>query len=1173
MSKLRLITGPSGSGKSTGLYEEILKRAAEERGRNFFFIVPDQAAMSTQKALVSLSPVKGILNIDVLGFSRLSHRILEETGQEDIPVLDDTGMNLILQKVSSSASGELPYLGRRLGKSGMILEVKSALSEFMQYGIDPSGMDALIDSSALRGALKGKLKDLKRIYELFEQYIKGHYITREEKLDILCSAIPDSSLLPDSVMVFDGFTGFTPVQMKVISALMGRCSEMVFTLEASEGEDVREEAGCDHLFYLSHKTALGLIKLAGDAGMDIAEPEMKKSLIPDPDIALLERNLFRFGRAKSHAGGRNDDNPGLKALGENVVASSDFRSVQIMEMSDPASEARYIGVKIRDLIEKEGYAYRDFAVAVCDIGSYAPYFEKEFDQMGIPVFMDSVNKVALNSLTETVTAVLDIEATDYSPESVTRFLKGGLAGIDAGDIDLLDNYIRQTGVRGYRAWHSEFTRTVRSRKNDKEYLPRINSIRKKVISVTEKIEGNGGRITRDKAGEYVKRLYELLLFIEAPEKIRDGKRGFEEEGQAAKVREDSGVWKQLIDLFDKIYELVGEEEVTLDQFADIVSAGISEMRVPMIPKSVDRVLVGDITRSRLQNIKVLFIAGANDGNIPKNASSKGLISDLDREYLAEQGIELSPTPVQQMYIQRQYLYMNMCKPSDRLFISYGRVRADGKSARPSYLIPMVKKLLPYTEKVIRPDSGDICDMVSSKEDALMILASLMREYADKGEDEGRKGEVFSLYAALDGEGRERILSSVYKRYLDNPLADEIVRKLYPGAIEGSVSSLETYASCPYRYFLDYGLKIRPTESFEIAGSDRGTLAHDILKSFSDALSADGLTWTAFTDEYAGKVIPEIASERAASYGSSVYFASKRNEYNISRLSRLVLSSALFIREQLKAGSFSPAYFEKPFEMTLELEGGRQLHMSGTIDRVDIAQDGEKKYLQVIDYKSGKKDMDLSRLIDGRQIQIPLYMYKVREDTGGEAASMLYFHIQDPITDVDAQDDLGKVLGDRRSEMKPKGELSSDADALKLIDRKLGGLPSGASSDYYPVSLKRDGDFNTYSRVLPPSVMDMILKEAVEVSKKEAEGILKGCISVNPYRSSCKYCPFASACGIDRKLPGYKVREDKKLKRNEAVEDLIKKYGKKSESDDSDDNVAGHDEGTAGVENSNKGGES
>lgn len=152
-----------------------------------------------------------------------------------------------------------------------------------------------------------------------------------------------------------------------------------------------------------------------------------------------------------------------------------------------------------------------------------------------------------------------------------------------------------------------------------------------------------------------------------------------------------------MELLEQIYALLEKEEMSLQEFADILDAGFGEIQVGTIPGSVDRVVVGDMERTRLKQVKVLFFLGVNDGNIPKGSSKGGIISDVDREFLQQSGMELAPTPRQQMYIQRLYLYMNMTKPSQKLYLSYSRISSQGKSIRPSYLIDVIRKLFPALE--------------------------------------------------------------------------------------------------------------------------------------------------------------------------------------------------------------------------------------------------------------------------------------------------------------------------------------------------------------------------------------------------------------------------------------------------------------------------------------------
>ncbi len=252
---LQFYFGPSGAGKSRTIYEEITRRAEENPKQNFLIIVPDQFTMETQKELVLLNGKGGILNIDVLSFGRLGHRILEEVGGQEIPVLDDTGKSLVLQKVAANLKQELPVLGSFLHRQGYIHEVKSAISEFLQYGIGTGDVEKLIAFAQKRGALAQKLKDLETLYKGFMEYIHGNFITTEEKLDVLGRSLHKSKLLPGSVAVFDGFTGFTPIQARVIGELMGLCGEVIVTLTMGAGEDPYVQDGEQRLFYLSKKTA------------------------------------------------------------------------------------------------------------------------------------------------------------------------------------------------------------------------------------------------------------------------------------------------------------------------------------------------------------------------------------------------------------------------------------------------------------------------------------------------------------------------------------------------------------------------------------------------------------------------------------------------------------------------------------------------------------------------------------------------------------------------------------------------------------------------------------------------------------------------------------------------------------------------------------------------------
>ena len=279
---LKFYIGASGSGKSYRLYEDIIAQAMENPHRNYLIVVPDQFTMQTQLDMVRRHPRSGIMNIDVLSFGRLSHRIFEEVGGNDKPVLDDTGKSLVLRKVAAGLEDDLSVMKRNIKKIGYIHEVKSALSEFMQYGLGTKEVEQLVEYSSKRGALSYKLKDLHLLYEGFLQYIREKYITTEETLDRLRHVLPKSRIVADSVIAFDGFTGFTPIQYNVIQELMLLANEVIVTVTADTREDCYKSDGEQKLFHLSKKTICDLEKKAKEAGVARAE-----------DVLLTESTVQR----------------------------------------------------------------------------------------------------------------------------------------------------------------------------------------------------------------------------------------------------------------------------------------------------------------------------------------------------------------------------------------------------------------------------------------------------------------------------------------------------------------------------------------------------------------------------------------------------------------------------------------------------------------------------------------------------------------------------------------------------------------------------------------------------------------------------------------------------------------------------------------------------------------
>lgn len=1137
---LQFYFGASGAGKSKKLHDYIIEESLKHPQKNYLLIVPDQFTMQTQMDLVVEHPRHAIMNVDVLSFGRLTHRVIEEVGGEELPVLDDTGKSLVLRKVAQEKREELSLIGSHLHKIGYIHEVKSALSEFMQYGVGEKELDILLSYAKGRGALYHKLKDLKLLYQAFSEYKKGRFITTEETLDRLRTALPKSQIVRDAVIAFDGFTGFTPIQNRVIQDLLGLSERVIVTLTIDEREDPYRMEGEQKLFYLTQKTVAALQKLAQEIGVS-EEPavwcrEKREGRPPrfseNAELAHLERNLFRYPAQ---------------------VYEGAVERIHLFEASSPAEELRQTCIAIRKLLfSSDTLCYRDIAVVTGNMEVYGKEAKEVFARFGMPIYLDRTTGILGNPFASYLRSALQIILQDFSFESVFHYLRTGLAGFEKEETDRLENYIRRFGIRGKKKWSEAFVYREEDPEGEEASLFALaehNVLRERLM---EQIAPFLAPMRT--AGEMVRALYQFMAAAQVQQKLSDYEAMFMRQGDAARAKEYGQIYPLVIDLLDQMNGLLAEEEMTFQEFADILDSGLAEITVGTIPQNVDRILVGDIERTRLKQVKVLFFLGVNDGNIPKG-SGGGIISDLDREFLREAQIELAPTPRQQMYIQRLYLYLNMTKPSQELYLSYARVGEDGRTLRPAYLVELLRGLFPALSAE-RPESGGTAEQLVSAADGVGFFADSLREYAAGRLPETEQGIFYTFYRCYleDGKYREQIenlTEAAFARYEDTPLTRSVSAALYGASLLGSVSRLEKYAACAYAHFLQYGLRLRERGEYGFEAVDMGNLFHQTLEAFGERLAAHGYTWLDFPQEESRALVAEALAACAAVYGDTVLYSSERNKRLLDRMERILNRTVRTLRTQLVRGSFLPEAFEVSFDSLEELDAlnialteKEKLRLRGRIDRVDLCEKDDKVYVKVIDYKSGERRFDLAALYYGLQLQLVVYMNAAvelaeKKYPGREVhpAAMLYYHVADPM--VEAEENLTPEEINERilRELKMTGVVNKSDEAVSLLDAEFTD-----KSDILPLERKKDGSFSAASGVMEESDMQMVSNYVNQKIRTLGREILNGTISVNPCEfgsdKACTYCAYKSVCGYDAGMAaqfGYQPRKLPKMGTAEALE--------------------------------------
>ena len=1142
---LQLIYGNSGSGKSTYIYEKVIQMAQADRRRNFYVIVPEQFTMQAQRELVQRSQNHVIVNIDVVSFERLAYRIFEETGGSLYPVLEETGKSLVVKRVAQEKKKELTILGSTLKRTGAVSQMKSLISELKQYQIAPSELDMWAEETGEKKLLAAKLKDTGVIYRAFEEYLENRYVTAEDVLEVLAGKLEESALIKNSEVLVDGFTGFTPVQIGVLGKLFRLCAKVYVTIIMDEREDPYKKAIPHQLFAMSRQLVQQLMKAADEAGCPV-EPEIwvRRSghgrFQPGSTMDQLEQRLFRYGK-RGFSGNGIEKRPesGTEAKTGNPAAGYEAKQqgIYISVAPNPRAELEETVRLIRRMVREEGMRYQDFAVLTGDLSVYGTYAREIFEKCGVPYFVDEKHSVLMNPFVEFLRAAIEMVVQSFSYESVFRYLRCGLSSLDREETDAMENYVLALGIRGLKAYGETWTRGYRGIKPDE--VPQRNLLREKFYA---EVQPFAERMKKKDATvrERTEALYALAVQNQMQEKLEERRQQFEQQGQEAFAKEYSQIYGIVMELLDKIVEVLGEEKMTLAEYQEILEAGFAEASVGIIPPTADQVLIGDNERSRLKDIRVLFFVGVNDGLIPRHDAGGGILSEYDREELERADAKLSPTARETMYQQKFHLYRNLTKPSERLYLSFTKAGASGEAQNPSYLINEIRKLFPEIpvrdiEKEEKPEEK--LEMPRSGE--ALFLEELGR--AAEGEIDPLFEELYRWYAAHPEAGipAETYRKAAFLRCADGVIGKSAASALYGDTLKNSATRLEKYAACAFAHFMEFGLQIRERDQYELKAADMGTVMHEALEKFSKKLQENGETWKTVTDDTRDRLIEECVEEPMADYGNTIFQSSSRNQYRIIRVKRILKRTVWALQQQIRQGEFEPGEFEVSFSMedslsaiNIDLSEHEKMRLRGRIDRVDLCETDDKVYVKIIDYKTGNTSLDLVALYYGLQLQLAVYLdaameleQKKHPGKQVEPAGVFYYHIDDPMLDQE-EDETDEAWGRRMLKaLRMDGLVNADRKVVELLDRV---LEDGTTSDVIPVGKKKDGSYTSYSKVASPEQFDVIRTYTRKKVREIGEGIFSGNVKISPYQrdgaTACAYCEYQGICGFDQKIQGYEYRK-------------------------------------------------
>lgn len=1113
---LRFVYGKSGTGKTSFCFEEIKKLIMN--GQKVYIITPEQFSFTAEKKLMETCGKKAVFNCEVITFGRIAHRIIAEVGGITNTPITNCGKAMLLANLIEKQKENLNFLGKTDKNLDVIIRMITELKKnnITNHMLQEKGK--LLDNHYVQL----KLEDIHLIYSQFEQAIIDKYLDDDDLLSIIKDKIKESIMFQDAYVYIDEFAGFTKQEYSMIEEILALANQVTVTICADSLEENSYQE--NDVFYSNKKTILKLKQIAEQNGITILQP-------------MVLHYAYRY---KSEE---------LKHLSENLYAihlekyNKECNDIALFLANNHYSEIENVANHIIELVREKGYRYQDISIITKEIDEYASLIKSIFQKYYIPVFVDEKKDLNQNILVKFVIALLDIFSRSWNVEAILNYVKTGfLAQISDNDIYLFENYCKKCGITGFKKFTNEWTVVT----DAKEDIQKLNDIRLKIITPLVRFKEELGKNKTVK--EITKSLYSFLEKNHVQEILLEKIEELNSKGKIELANIYNSSWDLLVQILDELVSVLGDEKISFESYINLLKVGFNNASLGKIPATLDEVIVGDVDRTRSGKKKVIFIIGLNDGKFPSVNKNEGFINDEERIYLKEKGIELAKTTKEQLYDENFNIYKAFGVAEEQLYLSYVASDNEGKGLRRSVLVNKLKKIFPKLKE--ESDIVQTKTYISSKEITFDLLLLNLRKYLDGEDIDTVWLEIYQLYAE-DEEYKEKLekgLQGFYYSNLGETIGYENLEKLYSDTLTTSISKLESYRRCPFSYYLKYGLRLSDRTELKLERLDTGTLMHDIIDDFFELLKEQNKSVKEITDEEIENIIEEILNHKLSLKQNYIFNSIPKYVVLTKRLKKVIIRAIKYIVNTLRCSDFKVLGTEiefgenKQYEpIGMKLENGKQVEIIGKIDRVDIAENKDGKYIRIIDYKSSIKNIDLNEVVAGIQIQLLTYLDAVSKKENADIAGALYFNLIEPVIKAKnkhlTEEELEQEI---RNNFKMNGLILGDVEVVKMMDNNL----TQGNSNIIPAYLDKEGNVSKNK----PSILEKedfsILQNKVEkVIRQIAEDIMSGNIEQKPIylhknkRTACEFCSYKAICGFDSKMCNNNYRYIPKLKKEEILSNL------------------------------------
>ena len=1083
---LYLVKGRAGSGK-TRLLRQNIQEIIKNKSSRPLLLVPEQFSFDTERSMLSFLGPADLKKVDIFSFTRLAMESLKNTPYFSKKIPDAGARNLLMSEALFQLEGRLNVFSDTKPTVTALAPLVDFCKELKYCCIDSEEIEEKLNL-VKEGYLKTKFSEIGLINDAYNALVANSYFDDTDSVHLLSVIAAEKGLFKNKTVFIDGFRAFSKQEFECLNVILSQADNVYITLCT----DVNLKKNSPFKFIKEFEHSLRVS--ASEHNVTVSEIPCKQNENTfSPNILQLEKNLF------------SDENGRVIYNGSVVVA----------ECNDVDSECKYVASQIKKLIRSGEYRCRDIAVIERTNGTYKNKLIEELKRLDVPVFDDNRRPLSFEPLFVYIKSILACISTGFTAENVFNYLKTGFSDLSVTDISKLEKYALIWGISG-KKWTEDFTMhpdgfgfDIDDKANAQ--LEKLNYIRKKavlpVLSLKKKCADKDVKSVTEE-------IYNFLIDQKVSEKLFDLYTDLYDEGFPVEAQRQGVCWDILMNMLDTM-ALYGEGKyVSLPRYSQLMQILIDSGDVGEIPQGLDEVKVGSADRIRTEQLKVVFLVGVNKNEFPLVSVKSGILTDSDRVMLTSVGLEIRPPFEDTVEEERFIAYCAVTSASEKLYLTYKTQSSDGAKAEKSEIVETALNAIDNIS-VVKFEDIDPLDFVESENSAFTLLAKSFTE------NSSIKSTLLKYF-----ENNERYcgkLGAMYRLTGNEKIQFEnsnISKELFGKNIYLSASKVENFYNCPFAYFLRYGLRAEPLRVAELDPAQSGTIVHlvmeTILKKYPKA------TFVNASEEELRATISGVLSQYLEEKMGGEMQKSQRFMFLFNRLLDISMAVIERLKTEFNVGAFEPCDFElrvggdeiPAYELPLE-DGCVKL--TGSVDRVDLMEKDDIKYIRIVDYKTGKKEFKLSELFDGLNIQMVLYLMALEKNGKnyyGDIVPAGVLYLPSRIGVSNYLDKRSPSPENVAAQKRVSGKLSGMVLDSPVV---FNGMGVDELPDYFPVGYKKDGssrgsfyslqNFRNLSKVIDKKIINM------------GESLHKGEIAPVPCGSNgegkmCKYCSYLSVCGYE-----------------------------------------------------------